>query len=235
MKHSWIAITFILCWICGGCSSSTKQEKESTFEKAKEEQFDQFLSQLEQPYDLSDTLYTEMYIALKASKSDVGCGDTVIKRVHQLLEIDDNPDNQRHYLDALSTVYSMRNDMDNFWKTALLTYDTYPYDSFQRLSSYGLYYTYIVNQPDSASVYLEKAKVAALKMAKSDNSEDRLGSCIGIASILIAEGKDSEAKDCIHRFIETETNEENQQIAQDMLDDFVSFKESVKSAGQFRQ
>lgn len=148
-------------------------------------------------------------------------------RVSKLIAIDDDLENQRHYLEAASIVYSIRKDYDKFWETSKKIYDTYPHDSFQRLSSYAAYYTTIKQNSDSARYYISSAKDAALKLRGSENSEDRLGYCIGLATLFVLEGNDDAAKSTIRDYIANEQDKENIESARELLEDYNQFKVQI--------
>lgn len=235
MKHS--ILIFLTLWAITAVSCNSKSNGEghaSAYEKAYAAQFDDIISQLDHSPDYSDTLYTEMYIALKAIKEDDACGDIVLDRVNKLLRLDNDPENQRHYLEAASIVYSIRKDCDKFWETSKIIYDTYPQDSFQRLSSYAAYYSIIKQDADSAVYYISSAKDAALELKNSDNSEDRIGYCIGIATLFILEGNDEAAKSSIQEYISNETDTENLETARELLADFEQFKTEILNSGSSR-
>lgn len=160
-----IGIFFLLIVTC--CSHNYNSNPKSVFEKACDEQFDKLISQLDHTLDLSDTLYTEMYIALKLSEKYKECEDTVLDRVSKLLPIDNNSNNQRRYLEAASIIYSISKDYENFWNYQKLYFNTYPEDSFERTSSYALLYKFQDLKPNSASIYFKKANVAANKLLSS--------------------------------------------------------------------
>ena len=219
-------IFFLFSTTC--CNHVANTNSKSAFEKAYEEQFSELISQLEPPLDLSDTLYTEMYIALKLAEENKECEDTVLDRVSRLLLIDNNPNNQRRYLEAASIVYSARKDYDNFWKFQKLYYNTYPENSFERTSSYAMFYKFQELKPDSASWYIGKAKKAADKLLSSENVSDRIDGCLGMATMLIVEGNDEGAKSILKDYIKTE--KDSVDIAQDALDNFQDFKSTILSA-----
>lgn len=235
MKHA--ILIFLALWAIAAVSCNSKsigEEHASAYEKAYATQFDDIISQLDHSPDYSDTLYTEMYIALKAIEEDDACGDIVLDRVSKLLKLDDDPENQRHYLEAASIVYSFRKDYDKFWETSKKIYDTYPQDSFQRLSSYAAYYSIIKQDTDSARYYISSAKDAALKLKNSDSSEDRIGYCIGVATLFVLEGNDEAAKSSIQEYISNETNKENLEAANELLTEFEQFKTEILNSGNAR-
>lgn len=224
----YLIILTLLVLIISGCNSKNNSEEYvSPYEKAYVEQFDQLISQLDHLPDYCDTLYTEMYIALKTIKEDETCGDIVLDRVNKLLLIDNDPENQRQYLDAASIVYSIRKDYDKFWDTSKKIWDTYPFDSFERLSSYAEYYSTIQQNADSAYMYIESAKIAAQKLKYSKNQEDRIGYCIGMVTLYVLEGEDEVAKLFIQEYIASEQNIENLDVAKELLKDYEQFKEEI--------
>ncbi len=220
-----ISVILLILSSCGDKSSS--RTSLSAYEQAYNDNFDALIAKTEGKHDICDTLYTEMYIALKTIEDDDACGDIVIDRVNKLMMLDIDPENQRHYLEAATIVYSIRKDYDNFWRVSLQSYNTYPHNSFERLSSLAAYYTIVKENPDSSSFYINSAKKVAYKMNKSNDSEKRLGSCIGLTTLCILEGKDMEAKNIINQFISSENNPENIEVAKSMIDDFQSFKNQV--------
>lgn len=199
----------------------------SVYEQSYNENFDKLISGLDHEPDRCDTLYTEMYIALKEIGRDDACGDIVLDRVEKLMELDDIPENQRHYLEAANIVYGSRNDYTSARKTMLRSFNTYPSDSFERLSSFACYYTLLDENPDSASFYIERTRNVILPLRESNDPRERLDSCIGLTTLLILENNDEEAKNLLSRFINTENNANNIEVAKDYLQNFDSFKKCL--------
>lgn len=223
---TWIAICCI-GFLQSGCTSSPTKEPRTEYEKAYDTQFPELIKSLDRTPDVIDTLYTEMYIALQTMRKDEAAGDIVVDRVNRLIELDTIKENQRHYLEALSIAYSLRKDYDNFWRTALKSYDTYPTNSFQRLSSLAAYYTYIDINPDSAAHYIAAAHRAADRLKHSDSANDRMGYYFGKATLYTIDGKDENAKAMLRECIANENDEEGIQEAKSALADFDAFKASL--------
>ena len=216
----FVAISFYALFGCDSKSKNTETTNEETYDA----QFSQLINQLDQPVSLRDTLYVEMCIAMKTLEKDSTYGDIVLDRVDKLLSVDDIAENRRHYLEAASIVYGMRQDYEKYWQVSKQIFDTYPADSFQRLSSYASYYTNVEHNADSASYYIASAKNAANDLKESNNSEDRMGYCIGMAMLYILEGNDGNAKLVIQEFINQEKESENIEAAKELLNDFEQFK-----------
>lgn len=102
----------LFCLLLVTSCSGNKKEK-TLYEERKSEMFSGLISQLEYEPTNIDTLYTEMYIALKVCEEDIEAYKIVEDRVNLLLEYDTIKENQRHYLEALSIVYSMKKILKN--------------------------------------------------------------------------------------------------------------------------
>lgn len=226
-------ITSVILLILSSCGDNSNSKTSlSAYERAYNDSFNSLIAQTEGRHDICDTLYTEMYIALKTIEDDDSCGEIVIDRVNKLMKLDNDPENQRHYLEAATIVYAIRKDYDNFWKASLQSYNTYPYDSFERLSSLAAYYTLVKENPDSSSFYINSAKKVASNINGSTDSGKRLDSCIGLAKLCILEGKDTEAKNIINQFISSENDPENIEVVKSIIDDFQSFKDQILTIKQ---
>ncbi|MCR5157603.1 MAG: hypothetical protein K6D37_00595 [Prevotella sp.] len=94
------------------------------------------------PYSLADTIYTEMYIALKAIKNDKTnqCAKLVCEKVDKLLKIDTIKINQIDYLEAKIIAQAILKDKEGIIKSSFQQYNLYPENSFERLSSLGSLY-----------------------------------------------------------------------------------------------
>lgn len=222
MKNCITFIIFLLALLGTSCNEATRGK--SLYETELEDKFSSLISLIDRETNLADTLYTEMYIALKAMDKDATLGDTVINRVQKLVQMDTIRDNKRTYFEAASIVYSLRKDYPNFWRVSKMMWDTYPIDSFQRLSSYAMYYTHIEQNPDSAKYYIHKSIQSAQILLQSNDDAERIDGCIGLALMNIIQGNDSNAKEIIAAFISNESSYENKEVAKSILDDFESFK-----------
>lgn len=214
-----ILVTILILQCC-----SDKDKELSPFEQAVAEQFDGYMKRLDYTPDICDTLYTEMYIALQLFKENEICGDTVINRVNKLLVLDNDPDNQRHYIEAAQIVYSVRKDYDNFWKMSLKEYETYPVNSLQRNSSLAAYYSNIEINPDSAFLYIQKTKEIANEYVLSQNAEDRIGGYLSNVSMLILEKNEEEAHELLRKYLANETDKEAVDVINETISNFDDFK-----------
>lgn len=216
-----IVITILVS--CGRMS----QESLSPYEKMKAEDFERLLSELEQPTDKIDTLYTEMYIALQVSPDDSSARNIVIEKVNELLKLDTIPSNQRHYLDALAIVYSLNKDYDKFLSTSFKMWDTYPIESLERLSSYAMYHTLISKEVDSITMYCDKVFKYGNDSIKSINPKMRESGYIAIGSILIAKGNKDKAREFFAKSLDSESDSENIQLLQDILNNYDAYEKSL--------
>ncbi len=183
------------------------------------EQFDSLLNSLGRTPDRIDSLYTEMYIAFKASINDSVARNIVIEKANQLLELDTIRDNQLHYLEAVSFVYRLNEDDDKFRQTAFRAWNLYPTESVERLSSYAMYYSKS-NNLDSLRSYSERATNAAQRLLKSRDSEDRGKGIVASLIIMIINNQQSEGKLYLEERIKSESDPELIQMLKDIYDDY---------------
>lgn len=228
MKYHKFLLFFVVVLI--SCSNNNQKESISPYKQSYEENFAQLISRLisqdegRQP-DLCDTLYTEMYIALKVlSEDDKEAQQIVIDRVNQLLELDTIQENRRKYFEAAKIVYSCRKDYDNFWRMALKEFETYPLNSIQRNASLALFYTNVKSLPDSAKFYIEKTIAISKRHISSNDPKVRIdGYCANI-SMLILQGQDEAAKKYLKDILDIEKDKEIIEILDDILENYDNIK-----------
>lgn len=168
----------------------------SYYDNLYKDSFDILLHQNGENLNYIDTLYTEMYIALKSlsPNSDNGqYAQLVIEKADKLISIDTIRENQIHYLDAKQIAQSIIKDKDGFIRTAFQQFNLYPENSFERLSSLGsLFLT--INNKDSADYYLNRSLQVSKELLSSSNNEMIEKGIFGVLYSLVLLDKDFEAK-----------------------------------------
>lgn len=203
------------------------QESLSSYKDEKTEEIKRLLNELDQPTDRIDTLYAEMYVALKESPNDSSARNIVIEKVYELLKLDTIISNQRHYMDALAIVYSLNKDYDNLLSTSFKIWNTYPYESLERLSSYAMYYTLRTQNEDSAKIYCDKVLKYGSDSIKSINPRKRESGYIAISSVFMAKGNKTESKKFLSKCLETEPDSMNISLLQDLLNNYDEYAKTL--------
>ena len=231
MRFIYLAIIIALISLtgCDGCGGGNE------YEKLKAKEFDKLISKFDSPYSSLDTAYTEMYIAFKVCYDYLPARDTVIKKADFLLERIDVKDFRRHILAAKSIVYQLNHDMQKIWETHIQSLRCDPKDSVDATTSTALYYLkckenastsetivdYInENRNDSAEYYINKAMEMGKRLVKSNVPDQRLESYVTLTTLLLAQAKENEAKALLKEFKQLETDKENINELDMMLDDF---------------
>ena len=223
--HDKILLSFIMLLLClsmTGCNSST------LYEKKHDEMFSAYIDSLGHAPNHLDSLYIDMYVALRLSEEDSSARDTVIDCAEKLLKADTIASNRRHYLEAMQIVYSMNKDYDNYWKTSLRYFDTYPKESLERLSSLAMYYN-MIGDKDSTDLYVDKTIRVAEKRLHSKNREERINGALIVCTMLIMRDNTSKAKDFVEKLIASDNDKEFTDALVDMTADFDSFTEQIKA------
>lgn len=222
-------ILFIVVLICCCSIYSCKTTSSNPYEDMKEKMFDSLINELGANPTHLDTIYAEMYIALKVIKEYPPAEDTVLVKGNYLVENDDDIENKIHYLEAISIVYSARKDYDNFWKTNFKIYNLYPKESLERNSSFAMFYKMRENT-DSALFYINKTIDIANKDVLSKDKETRYKAYMIKATMLIINSKDDEALSYLKSCLLKEKDNENRELIEATINNFEEFKEMTLSS-----
>ena len=127
------------------------------YEALYKDSLETILHRLEPPYTHEDTVYTEMYIALKAMgrSHDKRCAKLVCEKVDELIRLDTSKFNQIHYLEAKIIALGALKENKGVKESSFQLFNLYPENSYERLSSLGKYYL-STHEKDSADFYLNK-------------------------------------------------------------------------------
>lgn len=213
-----IAISF--CLVINACNSS------SLYEKQHDEMFNAYLDSLGHEPNHVDSLYIDMYVAFRLSQDDISARDTVIDRAEKLLKIDTIAANRRHYLEAMQIVYSLNKDNDNYWKTTLRYFDTYPRESLERLSSLAMYYK-MIGDKDSTDLYVNKTIGISERHLQSKGCESRVNGAMFMCMMLIVKGETSRAEHFLDELIASDDDPEFIKGITALIPDFDAFAGQV--------
>jgi hypothetical protein len=188
--------------------------------------FEILLHSMEPPYEKVDTIYTEMYIALKTMRRDSSklCAKMVCEKVEDLIRIDTIKENQIHYLEAKQIAQTVLKDEKGFWETSYRQYNLYPENSFERLGSLGSLFL-AMNKKDSAEFYLNKCVESSMANLNSQNNEIKEKSILGVIHGLVLLGKDQEAKEFLQNQLQQNPSEEMEDFIRSFYDEFDSYKQ----------
>lgn len=209
------------------CDQKSSQQKTgvTSYDALYKDSFEVLLHSETPPYSLADTIYTEMYIALKAMKNDnTGqCAKMVCDKVDQLLKIDTIKVNQIDYLEAKIIALGVLKDKEGFIKSLFRQYNLYPENSFERLSSLGSLYL-ATNQRDSANYYLNRClQVSKENLSSSNNATIEKG-IMGVLHSLVLLNKDQEAKSFIKEQLDNNPSEDLKEQLHSFDEDYEGFK-----------
>ena len=222
----FISIFATLLFINCGSRESKSNSQNTTYDVLYRDSFDILLHKEASPYTLSDTVYVEMYLALKAMRpgDDGECARMVCEKVEILMKLDTIKENQIHYLEAKQIAQSALKDLDGFKESAYRQYNLYPKDSYERLGSLGSLFL-SMNQHDSAEYYLNRCVEVSKKTLHSSDSEEKEKSILGVIHGLILLNKDQEAKSFLEEQLKQNDDEEIIDFIRSFYDNFDNYKE----------
>lgn len=235
-KLPFFLIIFALLYSCSSEKNTSKNnynnlrndiQAKSCYETLYEDSFDILIRSLGDSLTYVDTLYTEMYIALKSARpnDDGKCAEMVCEKVDMLLKHDKVKENQIMYLEAKQMAQGMLKDKDGFIKSSFQMYNLYPKNSIERLSSLGSLYL-ALNQKDSANYYLNKCLQVSKENILIGDNELYEKNLIGALHSLVLLGKDEEAKDLIKEQLKNKHSDYIDELLHSLDRDFENFKQS---------
>ena len=189
----------------GGCNNKANVSAENQYDIMYKDSFDILLHSMEPPYTKADTIYTEMYIALKAMRPD---DDGVCAKM---------------VCEAKQIAQGVLKDKKGFIETSYRLYNLYPKDSFERLSSLGSLYL-ATNQKDSADYYLYRCLQISKENLNSSNSATIEKGIFGVLHCLVLLNKDEEAKSFIKEQLNNNPSDEIEELLHSLDEDFDGFK-----------
>lgn len=222
-----LCITIIMHLV--GCSYKTDKPVYG-YEEMYKDSFDILINHQESPL-LVDTLYTEMYIALKTchtgnqNMSDSSC-QIVLDRVERLLLMDSIIENQQNYLEAKQIVLSMQGKYNEMLGAMYQSYNLYPKNSIERQSSLAFYFL-VLEKQDSALHYLNKSLEVSEVMLKSKDRKSRMPAIYTKINSLIYLNRDADAKKFVKEQLLSETDSEMIEIIINIDNDFSSYKKDI--------
>lgn len=216
-----IAISFNSC----DKKSSQQITGVTSYDALYKDSFEILLHSDTPPYSLADTIYTEMYIALKAMKNDKTnqCAKMVCEKVDQLMKIDTIKVNQIDYLEAKQIAQGILKDKEGFINSAFQQYNLYPENSFERLSSLGSLYL-ATNQRDSANYYLNRCLQVSKEYLHSSDYATMEKGVLGILHSLVLLNKDQEATSFIKEQLDNNPSEDLKELLHSFDEDYEGFK-----------
>lgn len=203
----------------------TKEPK--SYEEMYRDSFDVLIGSLDYAPTYADTLYTEMYIALKTLESDSKSADIVLDRVSKLMVEDTIKENQIHYLDAKSIVLSIQGKEDEFWDNAYEQFNLYPENSYERLISLGALFKKKGNN-DSATYYFDKCMVEYQKKLSTRQDDVDMEEIIyAILCSYVLQDKDTEAKLFVKDMSANDFEPEVMELLEYVTNNYNGFKSEV--------
>lgn len=228
MKYKAFFISILATFILLNCGSreSKPNSQNTAYDILYKDSFDILLHKEASPYTLSDTVYVEMYLALKAMQpgDDGECARMVCEKVETLMKLDTIKENQIHYLDAKQIAQGVLKDREGFIETAYRQYNLYPEDSFERLGSLGSLFL-AINKKDSAEYYLNRCVEVSKKTLHTNDSEEKEKSILGVIHGLVLLNKDQEAKFFLEEQLKENDDEEIIDFIRSFYDDFDNYIE----------
>lgn len=229
LYRSFLILSFasIIFCSCGNKAATTSLSDDDPYEIFYKDSFDILLHSMEPPYNKVDTIYTEMYIALKAMRSDNSeqCAKMVCEKVEVLVRLDSVKENQIQYLEAKQIAQSVLKDEKGFIETAYRQYNLYPENSYERLGSLGSLFL-VMDNKDSADFYLNKCVEISMANLNSQNNEIKEKSILGVIHGLVLLGKDQEAKDFLRNQLNQNPSEEMEDFIRSFYDNFENYKQT---------
>ena len=222
---SSIVLSFVNC---NGRINRHQKNKQSSYDVLYKDSFEVYLNRIGENLNYVDTLYTEMFIALRAmSPKDNGeCARMVIEKVDMLVTLDTITNNKIHYLEAKQIAQGALRDIKGFLDTGYQIYNLYPENSIERLSSLGAYFLSI-NKNDSAEYYLNRCLQVSKKSLNTLDVEEKEKCIIGVLHSLVLLGEDEKAKLFINEQIKDSPSDETKELLYSISENYQEFKHSL--------
>lgn len=212
--------------IVESCKNHAKVKPESyDYETMYKDSFNILINRRGGHLDMVDTLYTEMFIALKTSVRDSSSCGIVIDRVSKLMKMDTIKENQRCYLEAQMAVCGITKDIDKFLESQYQYINTYPHNSIERLSGLVGYFL-TIHEQDSVNYYFNK--VISCPEDFNDPMKRQLIVMCKLQSFILLD-KDEEARDYLKEQINKEQDENSKEMISSILSDFDDFKKFIRN------
>lgn len=236
MKKGIYFLAVLLTLVTMSCSnkqakpmstSAYGQDTPGAYDKMYRDSFDILIQpRINKPLTKVDTMYTEMYIALKTMAKDKRSAPMVIRKVDSLVILDTLKANQIDYLECkLMALVSMGKKKEAY-KLGYRIFNLYPENSYERLVSLGGYYI-TTNQMDSAKYYLERSLAVARSFLKSSSEKVQTDGAVCTLTSLIMLGRDEEAKSFIKERLNSKPSVEEREMLEDAERDFDGLKRSL--------
>lgn len=208
-------------------TSSNNQDTLSAYHEMYKDSFDILIHSLPyRPLTKVDTMYTEMYIALKATAKDKRSATMVIQKVDSLMILDSIKANQVDYLNCKQIALTILGRKKEAFKLGYAIFNLYPENSYERLVSLGSYYI-TMNQKDSANYYLEKSLSVARTFLKSNSAKVQTKGAVSILTSLVMLGRDTEAKVFIKERLNSRPSADEKEMLNDADRDFGGLKKRL--------
>lgn len=207
--------------------SAYSQDTLGAYDEMYRDSFDILIqSRINKPLTKVDTMYTEMYIALKTMAKDKGSAPMVIRKVDSLVVMDTVKANQVEYLECKQMALSSLGRKKEAYKLGYRIFNLYPENSYERLVSLGGYYI-TTNQMDSANYYLDRSLTVARSFLKSNSEKVQTDGAVCTLTSLIMLGREKEAKSFIKERLNSKTSAEEKEMLEDAERDFDGLKKSL--------
>lgn len=207
--------------------SAYSQDTLGAYDEMYRDSFDILIqSRFNKPLTKVDTMYTEMYIALKTMAKDKRSAPMVIRKVDSLVVMDTVKANQVEYLECKQMALASLGRKKEAYKLGYRIFNLYPENSYERLVSLGGYYT-TTNQMDSANYYLERSLTVARSFLKSSSEKVQTDGAVCTLTSLIMLGREKKAKSFIKERLYSKTSAEEKEMLEDAERDFDGLKRSL--------
>lgn len=208
-------------------TSEPSQDTLGAYDEMYRDSFDILIhSRINKPLTKVDTMYTEMYIALKTMAKDKRSAPIVISKVDSLVVLDTIKANQVEYLECKQMALASLGRKKEAYKLGYRIFNLYPENSNERLVSLGGYYV-TTNQMDSAHYYLERSLAVARSFLKSNSEKVQTDGAVCTLTSLILLGRDAEAKAFIKERLNSRPSVEEREMLEDAERDFDGLKKSL--------
>ena len=236
MKKSIYFLAVLLASVMMSCGNkqsrpvNTSVQSQDTFgayDEMYKDSFDILIhSRIKSPLTKVNTMYTEMYIALKTMAKDKRSAPMVIRKVDSLVAMDTVKANQVEYLECKQMALASLGRKKEAYKLGYRIFNLYPENSYERLVSLGGYYI-TTNQMDSANYYLERSLTVARSFLKSSSEKVQTDGTVCTLTSLIMLGREKEAKSFIKERLNSKTSAEEKEMLEDAERDFDGLKKSL--------
>lgn len=221
---------FLSLFGLSGCGTKPAHRMEA-YNKMYADSFETVLAQCTQitgftHLTIVDTLYTEMYIALKScTENDTDALHLVFQKVDSLMELDSITGRKLKCLEAKGIAFGFRKDIKGFLANEYQKYLLYPDSSAEKYLGIGMYLRHQGHDDEAKSNFIKTVALADEQLANGYGNREEL--YLFKISALAFCGDDEKVHSVIANALATETDAALIETLNEINQDYDGFKHTI--------